>query len=70
MRYIMYVASREQKKRGGKRDSSDNSKDKFKYHVYEYERIFSKVAALSSPDAYPGIKTKNSKYRLQRYTVK
>ena len=53
MRYIMYVASREQKKRGGKRDSSDNSKDKFKYHVYEYERIFSKVAALSSPDAYP-----------------
>ena len=36
----------------------------------QYERIFSKVAALSSPDAYPGIKTKNSKYRLQSYTVK
>ena len=51
-----------------KRDSSDNSKGNF--IMSAYERIFSKVAALSSPDAYPGIKTKNSKYRLQSYTVK
>lgn len=51
IRYMMYVAFREQKKRGKKRDSSDNSKDKF--IMSEYERIFSKVAALSSPDAYP-----------------
>ncbi|OEU15230.1 hypothetical protein FRACYDRAFT_239907 [Fragilariopsis cylindrus CCMP1102] len=32
------------------------------YEYAIYERIFSKVAALSSPDAYPGIKTKNSSY--------
>ena len=29
IRYMMYAAFREQKKRGEKRDSSDNSKDKF-----------------------------------------
>jgi hypothetical protein len=41
-----------------KRDRSDNSKDKF--ITSEYERIFSKVAALSSPDAYPEIEPNNS----------
>ena len=54
----MYAAFRELKERGGKRDSSDNSKDKF--ITSEYERIFSKVTALSSPDdAYPEIEPKN-----------
>jgi hypothetical protein len=57
IRYMMYVAFREQKKRGKKRDSSNNSKDKF--IMSEYVRIFSKVAALSSPDAYPEIEPKN-----------
>ena len=54
---MMYVAFREQK--GKKRDSSDNSKGKF--IMSEYERIFSKVAALSSPDAYPEIEPENGK---------
>ena len=36
---------------------SDDSKDKF--FLSEYERIFSEVATLSSPDVYPEIEPKN-----------
>ena len=42
-----------------KRDSSDNSKGNF--IMSAYERIFSKVAALSSPDTYPEIEPENGK---------
>ena len=40
-----------------KKRRSDDSKDKF--ILPEYERTFSEVATLSSPDVYPEIEPKN-----------
>ena len=56
---MMDVAScfqRTEEKRRKKR-RSDDSKDKF--ILPEYERTFSEVATLSSPDVYPEIEPKN-----------